>query len=50
MPHASEGELSQAAENFRGYIAIVLRIYERTRQSRDSPERTDYDTLSLEHP
>jgi hypothetical protein len=48
MPHATETELLDAADNFRGYIAIVLRIYERRQRKKeafDSPDSRPYDTL-----
>jgi len=48
MPDATEAELLDATDNFRGYIAIVLRIYERSRReslASDSPDSRPYDTI-----
>ncbi len=49
MPHASDEELSRAADNFRGYIALVLRIHERIKREKDehdSPDQSGCATLS----
>lgn len=32
MPDATETELQQAAENFREYLAVILRIFERLKR------------------
>jgi hypothetical protein len=48
MPHATEAELTEAAENFRGYISVILRIYERIRRDqarRDSSQLKVCDRL-----
>jgi hypothetical protein len=40
MPTATDAELQEAADTFREYMAIVLRIYERVKQEHagtDSP-------------
>lgn len=46
MPHASDEGLLRAADNFRGYIALVLRIHERIKRERNSLDQSGCATLS----
>ena len=43
MPTASEGELGEATENVKRYLAVVLRMYERLKR-----EASEDDSTSLE--
>jgi hypothetical protein len=53
MPNANEEELMEAAENFREYLTVILRIYERTKRKpadEDSPHLNVRDTLNYPKP
>lgn len=48
MPHANEQELFEATDNFKRYMAVVRRIYERISQEMpelDSSERRRFDRM-----
>jgi hypothetical protein len=50
MPNATEAELEQAAENFREYLAIVIRIHERLKREAAAADSTNHDyALDSEH-
>jgi hypothetical protein len=53
MPEGTEGDLLDAADNFRAYIAIVLRIHERVNAEKrygDSSEPELRDRLDDANP
>jgi hypothetical protein len=44
MPEATEAELQRAADNFREYLAVVIRIYERLKREMHNSDSQNVDS------